>query len=56
MSAKINVEVFIAARLLARRTGTFAPADLQQEIAQRFGDTRTGVSTHVSSHCVANGA
>jgi hypothetical protein len=48
------VEVFIAARLLTQRTGSFSVDDLRREIETRFGDTRPGVMTHITAHCVAN--
>ena len=51
---KIHVEVFIASRLLSQRQETFTPEELREEIRKQFGDTRPGVSTHISSHCVAN--
>ncbi|MGC9467942.1 MAG: hypothetical protein ACP5HS_05085 [Anaerolineae bacterium] len=51
---KIHVEVYLAAQALADRQGTFTPKELRQEIARRFGDTRSGVQTHISAHCVAN--
>jgi hypothetical protein len=51
---KIHVEVFIAAHLLAQDQGTFKPEDLRREIERRFEDTRPGVQTHISAHCVAN--
>ena len=54
MKTKIHVEVFVAAQLLGRSQGTFMAEDLRREIEQRFGDTRPGVNTHVSAHCVAN--
>jgi hypothetical protein len=54
MMVKIHVEVFIAAQLLARRQETFTTKELRREIEDRFGDTRPGVQTHVSAHCVAN--
>jgi hypothetical protein len=54
MSVKIHVEVFVAAQLLTRSQGTFTAEELRHEIQQRFGDTRPGVNTHISAHCVAN--
>jgi len=51
---KIHIEVFVASRLLARRQGTFTAEELRQEIERLFGDTRPGVNTHISAHCVAN--
>lgn len=54
MSLKIHVEVFLAAQILARNQGNFTPEALRKEVEQRFGDTRPGVRTHISAHCVAN--
>ena len=54
MTTKIHVEVFIAARLLAQRTDGFSVDDLRREVEVKFGDTRSGVTTHISAHCVAN--
>jgi len=51
---KIHTEVFIASQFLAKRKRTFTKDELCAEIERRFGDTRPGVSTHISSHCVAN--
>jgi len=54
MTTRMHVEVFIAARLLAQRTDTFSVAALRREVEVKFGDTRSGVTTHISAHCVAN--
>ena len=51
---KIHVEVFIASRILGQRQGTFAPQEIIKFIQTEFKDLRSGVSTHVSSVCVAN--
>ena len=51
---KIHVEVFVCAQLLSRRQVTFTPKELRREGEGLFGDTRAGVSTHISAHCVAN--
>jgi len=51
---KIHVEVFLAAQMLGRDQGTFTPEELRKEIERRFDDTRPGVRTHISAHCVAN--
>lgn len=51
---KIHVEVFIAAKVLENRQGTFSIAALKHFIKQEFGDERPGVTTHVTAHCVAN--
>jgi hypothetical protein len=51
---KIHVEVFVASRLLSRSRDTFTGQDLRVEIQRLFGDTRPGVDTHISAHCVAN--
>ena len=54
MTTKIHVEVFIAARLLAQRTDRFSADDLRREVEVKLGDARSGVTTHISAHCVAN--
>lgn len=54
MSKKIHVEVFVAAQLLGRRQGAFTSDELRREIERLFDDTRPGVNTHISAHCVAN--
>ena len=54
MRTKIHVEVFVASQLLGRRQGTFTTEGLRREIKRLFDDTRPGVSTHISAHCVAN--
>jgi hypothetical protein len=51
---KIHVEVFIASELLGRRQETFSSEDLRREIERLFDDTRPGVNTHISAHCVGN--
>lgn len=54
MPTKIHVEVFVASQLLGQSRETFTTEELRREIEQRFGDTRPGVNTHISAHCVAN--
>lgn len=54
MPVKIHVEVFVASQLLGRHQETFTTRELRREIERRFGDTRPGVNTHISAHCVAN--
>lgn len=51
---KIHVEVFVASQLLGGRQNTFTAKELRREIERLFGDTRPGVTTNVSAHCVAN--
>ncbi len=51
---KIHVEVYLAARALAKHQDSFTPEELRREVERRFGDTRPGVQTHISAHCVAN--
>lgn len=51
---KIHVEVFLAAQILAQNQDSFTPEELRKEIERRFGDTRPGIQTHISAHCVAN--
>jgi hypothetical protein len=54
MKAYIHVEVFIASRKLQQRQATFSTSELANEVRALFGDTRPGVSTHISAHCVGN--
>lgn len=54
MKTKIHVEVFVASQLLGQRQETFTTESLHREIKRLFDDTRPGVSTHISAHCVAN--
>jgi hypothetical protein len=51
---KIHVEIYLAAQMLKRKQGTFSSGELVGRIQQKFGDTRPGVQTHATSHCVAN--
>ncbi len=52
---KIHVEVWLAAALLHEAgLPEFSGARLAKEVEQRFGDTRSGVTTHIHAHCVAN--
>jgi hypothetical protein len=52
---KIHAAVWLAAALLHEQGyPTFSPGRLREEVERRFGDTRPGVQTHVSAHCVAN--
>jgi len=52
---KIHVEVFVASRLLEKRTSSFTRRQLIEEIERLFGDRRPGVSSYVrSSRCIAN--
>lgn len=51
----IRVEVWLAAAMLHEAGhATFTPGRLVEEVERRFGDTRPGVMTHVSAHCVAS--
>lgn len=50
----IQVEVFVASQLLSRTQGTFTTGQLRRDVKRLFCDTRPGMSTHASSHCVAN--
>ncbi len=54
MGTKIHVEVFVASQLLGRRQEMFTAEALRREIQRLFGDSRPGVNTHISAHCVAN--
>ena len=54
MPMKIHVEVFLTAQILAQNQDSFTPEELRKEIERRFGDTRPGIQTHISAHCVAN--
>lgn len=51
---KIHVEVFIASRILGRNQTSFSTEDLIRFIQKEFGDSRPGVTTHVSAVCIAN--
>ncbi len=50
----IHVEVWIASRILSRSKEFFTKHDLVMTIHSIFQDDRSGVSTHISSHCVGN--
>ncbi|MBL7202064.1 MAG: hypothetical protein ISS56_18140 [Anaerolineae bacterium] len=51
---KIHVEIYLAAHMLERAKGTFAPSELVDRVRKEFGDHRPGVKTHAHAHCVAN--
>jgi hypothetical protein len=51
---KIHVEVFIGSRVLGQNHTSFTTEDLIRFIHKEFGDNRPGVTTHVSSACIAN--
>ncbi|MBN1580157.1 MAG: hypothetical protein JXA89_05600 [Anaerolineae bacterium] len=51
---KIHVEIYLAAHMLEREKGTFAPSELVDRVRKKFGDARPGVQTHAVTHCVAN--
>ncbi len=54
MPAKINVEVWIASCVLGEGGRIFSKQELLDFIRDTFADTRSGVSTHISSYCVAS--
>jgi hypothetical protein len=50
----IHVEVWIASKLLSMKKELFTKQELLEIIQTEFDDFRQGVSTHISSVCVAN--
>src|SRR3972149_1013580 len=60
MLPKVHVAVWIASRLLGGsgprrpRPGRFTKQELLRLIEDKLGDTRPGLSTHISSYCVAS--
>ena len=50
----IHVEIWIASRILSEETEFFTKKELMVCIEREFGDIRSGISTHISSCCVAN--
>lgn len=50
----IHVEVWICSRILSQRNSIFTKHELMNEIDSVFKDNRHGISTHISSVCVAN--
>jgi len=50
----IHVEIWIASRLLSEKNEIFSKKELTATIKRIFDDTRPGISTHISSCCVAN--
>ena len=50
----IHVEIWIASRLLSEEKEFFTKKELMEFIEREFGDTRPGISIHISSCCVAN--
>ena len=50
----IHVEIWIASRLLSEKNEIFSKKELTVIIKEIFDDTRPGISTHISSCCVAN--
>jgi hypothetical protein len=51
---EIHVEVFIASRILGKSQLKFSTNDLMRFIYNEFKDDRPGITTHISSSCVAN--
>ena len=51
---RIHVEIYLAAQALAQHHDSFTLEELCREIERRFCDTRPGVETHISAHCIAN--
>ena len=54
MKIPINVEIWITSRLLSGKNEIFTKKELTTGIKNLFDDTRPGISTHISSCCVAN--
>lgn len=54
MSHPIHVEVWIASQILGKDHKTFTKKQLMKKVEELFNDTRNGVSTHISSYCVAS--
>lgn len=50
----IHVEIWTASRLLSEEKELFTKKELMEFIEREFGDIRSGISTHISSCCVAN--
>jgi len=50
----IHVEIWICASLLSREKEVFVKKELNTYIYREFSDSRHGISTHISSVCVAN--
>lgn len=50
----IHVEIWIASRLLAKKKTVFSKKELTDRIKSLFDDDRSGISTFISSYCVAN--
>lgn len=50
----IHVEIWVASRLLAEEKNIFSKKELIELIENLFNDFRHGISTHISSCCVAN--
>jgi hypothetical protein len=50
----INVEIWIASRLISKQKDSFTANDLKQVIKQEFDDTRVGLNPHITSYCVAS--
>lgn len=51
---EIHVEVFIASKILGKNQPKFSKNDLMRFIHNEFKDDRPGITTHISSSCVAN--
>ena len=50
----IHVEVWIASRLLGTEKNVFSKKELMEKIFLEFQDRRPGISTHITSYCVAS--
>lgn len=50
----IHVEIWVASRLLSEGKKVFSKRELTELIENLFNDYRHGISTHISSCCVAN--
>lgn len=51
---KVHVVVWIGSRVLSRNSESFSKQDLLAWARAHYGDERPGLSTHISSYCVAS--
>jgi hypothetical protein len=54
MPPGIHIEIWIGSRILGADGRDFSRRELMRYIRETFEDSRPGVSTHISSHCVAS--
>ncbi|MCW4048847.1 MAG: hypothetical protein NWE89_03835 [Candidatus Bathyarchaeota archaeon] len=50
----IHVEVWIVSKSLSQESESFSKVELTDLIKDLFNDKRSGVSTHISTYCVAS--